>query len=611
MEYKLLSKIKSPDDVKKLNYDEISLLCQEIRDCIVSTVSKNGGHLASNLGAVELTVALHRSFSSPEDALIFDVGHQSYTHKLLTGRFDKFSTIRTENGLSGYMRPDESEHDPFITGHSSNSISAAYGIYRAKKLKGENGTAVAIIGDGAMTGGMAYEALNNAGSGRSNFIVVLNDNKMSISRNVGALASSLTKMRNKPHYHHFKFALSRFLLAIPLIGKPLNNAIFTVKEAVKELIYHENIFSALGFNYLGPVDGHNVKAMEQLFEVAKTYSRPSVIHVITTKGKGYAYAESSPRDYHGVSAFDIDKGADFGGKRTYSDVAGAALCKIAEKDDKVCAVTAAMAAGTGLTEFAGRFKSRFFDVGIAEEHAVTFAAGLASAGLKPYFAVYSSFLQRGFDQVIHDIAIGNFPVRLLIDRAGIVGEDGETHQGLFDVSFLTSVPGMTVYSPTYYDELERIIELSAQSDKFVAIRYPRGCEKSGAEKEISGDYTVFEGSGEKAIVTYGRIFQNALEAQKKLPDVTLIKLNKIYPISDSLINEMQKYKELHFFEEGIKNGGIAELCAAKLLESGYGRKYVIHAIDNKFVPTAAVSAALKNAGLDTESMINALKGACK
>ncbi len=611
MEYKLLSKIKSPDDVKKLNYDEISLLCQEIRDCIVSTVSKNGGHLASNLGAVELTVALHRSFSSPEDALIFDVGHQSYTHKLLTGRFDKFSTIRTENGLSGYMRPDESEHDPFITGHSSNSISAAYGIYRAKKLKGENGTAVAIIGDGAMTGGMAYEALNNAGSGRSNFIVVLNDNKMSISRNVGALARSLTKMRNKPHYHHFKFALSRFLLAIPLIGKPLNNAIFTVKEAVKELIYHENIFSALGFNYLGPVDGHNVKAMEQLFEVAKTYSRPSVIHVITTKGKGYAYAESSPRDYHGVSAFDIDKGADFGGKRTYSDVAGAALCKIAEKDEKVCAVTAAMAAGTGLTEFAGRFKSRFFDVGIAEEHAVTFAAGLASAGLKPYFAVYSSFLQRGFDQVIHDIAIGNFPVRLLIDRAGIVGEDGETHQGLFDVSFLTSVPGMTVYSPTYYDELERIIELSAQSDKFVAIRYPRGCEKSGAEKEISGDYTVFEGSGEKAIVTYGRIFQNALEAQKKLPDVTLIKLNKIYPVSDSLINEMQKYKELHFFEEGIKNGGIAELCAAKLLESGYGRKYVIHAIDNKFVPTAAVSAALKNAGLDTESMINALKGACK
>ena len=611
MEYKLLSKIKSPDDVKKLNDDEISLLCQEIRDCIVSTVSKNGGHLASNLGAVELTVALHRSFSSPEDALIFDVGHQSYTHKLLTGRFDKFSTIRTENGLSGYMRPDESEHDPFITGHSSNSISAAYGIYRAKKLKGENGTAVAIIGDGAMTGGMAYEALNNAGSGRSDFIVVLNDNKMSISRNVGALARSLTKMRNKPHYHHFKFALSRFLLAIPLIGKPLNNAIFTVKEAVKELIYHENIFSALGFNYLGPVDGHNVKAMEQLFEVAKTYSRPSVIHVITTKGKGYAYAESSPRDYHGVSAFDIDKGAKFSGKRTYSDVAGAALCKIAEKDERVCAVTAAMAAGTGLTEFAGRFKSRFFDVGIAEEHAVTFAAGLASTGLKPYFAVYSSFLQRGFDQVIHDIAIGNFPVRLLIDRAGIVGEDGETHQGLFDVAFLTSVPGMTVYSPTYYDELERDIELSAQSEKFVAIRYPRGCEKSGATKEISGDYTVFEGGGVKAIITYGRIFQNAFEVQKKLPDITLIKLNKIYPVSDSLINEMLKYKELHFFEEGIENGGIAELCAAKLLESGYGGKYVIHAIDNKFVPTAAVSTALENAGLDTESMINALKGACK
>ena len=609
MEYKLLSKIKSPDDVKKLNYDEISLLCQEIRDCIVSTVSKNGGHLASNLGAVELTVALHRSFSSPEDALIFDVGHQSYTHKLLTGRFDRFFSIRTENGLSGYMRPDESEHDPFITGHSSNSISAAYGIYRAKKLKGENGTAVAVIGDGAMTGGMAYEALNNAGSGRSNFIVVLNDNKMSISRNVGALARSLTKMRNKPHYHHFKFALSRFLLAIPLIGRPLNNAIFTVKEAVKELVYHENIFSALGFNYLGPVDGHDVKAMEQLFDIAKSYSRPSVIHVITTKGKGYAYAESSPKDYHGVSAFDIDKGAKFGGKRTYSDVAGEALCKAAERDERVCAITAAMTAGTGLAEFAGRFKSRFFDVGIAEEHAVTFAAGLASAGMKPYFAVYSSFLQRGFDQIIHDVAIGGFPVRLLIDRAGIVGEDGETHQGLFDVAFLTGVPGMTIYSPTYYDELERDIELSAERDEIVAVRYPRGCEKSGAPKEITGDYTVFEGVGDKAIVTYGRIFQNAIEAQKALPDITVIKLNKIYPISDSLINDIGKYKELHFFEEGIKNGGIAELCAAKLLENGYKGQYNIHAVDNKFVPTAAVTAALKSVGLDTDSMINALKGA--
>lgn len=607
MEYELLSRIKSPDDLKGLNDTQMPLLCQEIRDCIVHTVSKNGGHLASNLGAVELTVALHRSFSSPEDAIIFDVGHQCYTHKLLTGRFDKFSTIRTENGLSGYMRPDESEHDPFITGHSSNSISAAYGIYRAKKLKGESGTAVAVIGDGAMTGGMAYEALNNAGSGRSNFIVVLNDNKMSISRNVGALARTFTKMRNKPHYHAFKFALSHFLLAIPVIGKPLNNAFFQIKEGIKGLVYKNNVFTALGFNYLGPVDGHNIKAMEQLFKIAQTYTRPSFIHVITTKGKGYAYAESSPKDYHGVSPFDVSRGAEANGGKTFSDVAGAALCRLANNDSSVCAVTAAMTSGTGLTEFSSLYKNRFFDVGIAEQHAVTFSAGLASKGMKPFFVVYSSFLQRGFDQVIHDIAIGSFPVKLLIDRAGIVGEDGETHQGLFDVSFLTSVPGATVYSPCYYGELEYDIRLAADIDGLCAVRYPRGCEKDDPKLDYSGDFTVLNGSSKKAIVTYGRLFSDAVEAKEKVPDINIVKLNKIYPLSDEFINTLMSYNEIHFFEEGIKNGGIGELCAAKLLENGYNGIYRIHAVDNKFVQAASVTAALKGCGLDTDSMISAVK----
>ena len=608
MEYKLLCKIKSPDDVKKLNEAQISLLCEEIRECIITTVSKNGGHLASNLGAVELTVALHRSFSSPDDAIIFDVGHQCYTHKLLTGRFDKFSTLRTENGLSGYMKPSESEHDPFITGHSSNSISAAYGIYRAKRLKGENGAAVAVIGDGAMTGGMAYEALNNVGSGRNNFIVVLNDNKMSISRNVGALARSLTKMRNKPHYHHFKFTLSRILNAVPVIGKPLYNLIYTIKEDIKGLVYKNNFFTALGFNYLGPVDGHNVKAMEQLFDIAKSYSRPSLIHVITTKGKGYSYAESSPKSYHGVSPFDVDKGATESGKLTFSDVAGAALCSLAEKDDKICAITAAMTSGTGLTAFAGKYKSRFFDVGIAEQHAVTFSAGLAATGMKPFFVVYSSFLQRGFDQVIHDIAIGGFPVRLLIDRAGIVGEDGETHQGLFDVPFLTSVPNMTVYSPCYYRELERDIIRAAETDAFCAIRYPRGCEKEEPDCDFSEDYTLIKGEGEKLIITYGRLFSDALEAKKNRPELNILKLNKIYPLSDDCFNVIKAFKEVHFFEESIKNGGIGELCAARLLEDGFRGKYKIHAIDGKFVPCAAVSSAIKLNGLDSESMLKATEG---
>lgn len=608
MEYKLLCKIKSPDDLKKLNEAQISLLCEEIRECIITTVSKNGGHLASNLGAVELTVALHRSFSSPDDAIIFDVGHQCYTHKLLTGRFDKFSTLRTENGLSGYMKPSESEHDPFITGHSSNSISAAYGIYRAKRLKGENGTAVAVIGDGAMTGGMAYEALNNVGSGRNNFIVVLNDNKMSISRNVGALARSLTKMRNKPHYHHFKFTLSRILNAVPVIGRPLCNLIYTIKEDIKGLVYKNNFFTALGFNYLGPVDGHNVNALEQLFEIAKTYSRPSLIHVITTKGKGYSYAESSPKSYHGVSPFDVEKGATESGKLTFSDVAGAALCSLAEKDDKICAITAAMTSGTGLTAFAGKYKSRFFDVGIAEQHAVTFSAGLAAAGMKPFFVVYSSFLQRGFDQVIHDIAIGGFPVRLLIDRAGIVGEDGETHQGLFDVPFLTSVPNMTVYSPCYYRELERDIIRAAETDAFCAIRYPRGCEKEEPDCDFSEDYTLIKGESEKLIITYGRLFSDALEAKKNRPELNILKLNKIYPLSDDCFNVIKAFKEVHFFEESIKNGGIGELCAARLLEDGFIGKYKIHAIDGKFVPCAAVSSAIKLNGLDSESMLKATEG---
>ncbi|MBQ2287035.1 MAG: 1-deoxy-D-xylulose-5-phosphate synthase [Clostridia bacterium] len=607
MEYKLLSKIKSPDDLKKLNELEMPLLCQEIRDCIVHTVSKNGGHLASNLGAVELTVALHRSFSSPEDAIIFDVGHQCYTHKLLTGRFDKFSTIRTENGLSGYMRPDESEHDPFITGHSSNSISAAYGIYRAKKLKGESGTAVAVIGDGAMTGGMAYEALNNAGSGRSNFIVVLNDNKMSISRNVGALARTFTKMRNKPHYHAFKFALSHFLLAIPFVGKSLNNAFFQIKEGIKGLVYKNNVFTALGFNYLGPVDGHNIKAMEQLFKIAETYTRPSFIHVITTKGKGYAYAESSPKDYHGVSPFDVSRGAKANGRKTFSDIAGDTLCSLARNDDKVCAVTAAMTTGTGLTEFASLFKNRFFDVGIAEQHAVTFSAGLASKGLKPFFVVYSSFLQRGFDQIIHDIAIGGYSVKLLIDRAGIVGEDGETHQGMFDVSFLTSVPGANIYSPCYYGELQYDIKLAAGLDGLCAVRYPRGCEKDDPGLDYTGDFTILNGSGKKAIVTYGRLFSDALEAKEQVPDINIVKLNKIFPLSDKLVETLKNYNEIHFFEEGIKSGGIGELCASALLEKGYNGIYRIHAVDNKFVPTATVTAAIKGCGLDTDSMISAVK----
>lgn len=604
MNYEILNTIKSPQDVKNLSNSQLTVLCEEIRDCIINTVAENGGHLAANLGSVELTVAVHRAFDSPQDAIIFDVGHQCYTHKLLTGRFEDFKNLRKENGLSGFMKPNESMHDPIITGHSSNSISAAYGIYRAKKFKGEDGSAVAIIGDGALTGGMAYEALNHAGDHNGNFIVILNDNEMSISQNVGGMSKSLTKMRNKARYHRFKFAFGRFLNHIPLVGHTIYKFFYRVKETFKSVVYKNNIFSAFGFNYLGPVDGHNIKDMESLFKIAKCYQRPTVIHVVTTKGKGYSFAEKKPNSYHGVSPFDVKVGVKPSDKITFSDIAGRTLCEMAENDEKICAVTAAMESGTGLTDFAKKFPDRFFDVGIAEQHAVTFTAGLAKGGMKPYFAVYSSFLQRAYDQIIHDCAIGNVPITLLVDRAGIVGEDGETHQGLFDVSFLTSIPNVTVYSPTYYDELIYTINLSSLTEGVTAIRYPRGVEAPEHPNiDFKPDYTVLSGKNDRVIVTYGKLFLEAFKAKQQNDDLTVIKLNKIYPISDELIDELKNYKQIDFYEETVKSGGIGEHLSACLYENGYNGSYNIYAVNNKFVPMSSTAAALKNLGLDCESML--------
>lgn len=606
MEYKILSGIKSPCDIKGLDKKQTELLCDEIRDCIISTVSKNGGHLASNLGAVELTVALHRAFDSPNDEIVFDVGHQCYTHKLLTGRFADFSSIRQKDGISGYMKPSESEHDPFITGHSSNSISAAYGIYTAKRLSGEKGTAIAVIGDGAMTGGMAYEALNNAGHINGNFIVVLNDNEMSISKNVGALAKSFTKMRNKPRYHNFKFALTKISLAIPFVGKYVYNFLYKVKDVAKRAIYGRNVFSSLGLNYLGPVDGHDIAAMEYLFKVANTSEKPSIVHVITTKGKGYSHAEKQPDCYHGVAPFNIDSGANTTSKKSFSAVAGETLCELAQRDNKICAVTAAMAEGTGLDNFAREYPDRFFDVGIAEQHAVTFTAALSKKGLKPYFAVYSSFLQRGFDQIIHDAAIGGFPLRLLVDRAGIVGEDGETHQGLFDVNFLSTVPGVNIYSPSGYAELKYRINYISEANGISVVRYPRGGEVKSDFSDYKEDYTIV-GQGKTAVVTYGRLFHEALTAQSELKDVAVVKLNKIYPLSDELIKTVSGYEKLYFFEESEKSGGIAECMASRLLELGYKGEYHIHAVQNRFVAHANPAQALKDCGFDALSIKNTIK----
>lgn len=607
MKYPILSKINSPDDLKKLPEAQLEELCSEVREKIIETVAKNGGHLASNLGAVELTVALHLAFSSPKDAIVFDVGHQCYTHKLLTGRFNEFSTLRTKDGISGFMRPNESVHDPVISGHSSCSISAAYGIYKAKKLKGEAGTAVAVIGDGAMTGGMAYEALNNAGHKPGNFVVVLNDNKMSISKNVGSLSRAFTKMRNKPKYHHFKSSLAKFLLKSKP-GRHVYNFLDTTKEQIKRLVYKEDIFTALGFKYLGPVDGHDISALTSLFKVAKNSSRPTLVHVITTKGKGYAYAENNPKNYHGVSPFDIDKGAASGGKTDFSNTAGQTLCALAEKDSSICAISAAMTEGTGLFDFSKKYRQRFFDVGIAESHAVTFAAGLAKGGMKPYFVVYSSFLQRGYDQLLHDVATAKLPVRFLIDRAGIVGEDGETHQGLFDISYLTDIPEMIIYSPSNYEELEYRIIYSAKTEQMMAIRYPRGCEKSCIEFDKEADYHLLKGEGDTLIVTYGRLYSEACLVKEELDDINVLKLNKIYPLEQEVIDIISGYKNVFVFEETQSRGSIGELISAKLLESGFKGKCVLKAVDNEFLPQSTVSDALKDCELDAKGMLNAVKG---
>lgn len=609
MKYKILSTVKSPNDIKKLTKNELDSLCDEIRACLIETVSNNGGHLSSNLGTVELTVALHRIFDSPKDAIMFDVGHQSYTHKLLTGRFERFSSLRKENGISGFMNPLESEHDLYVSGHSSNCISAAYGIYKAKKLQNKEGTAIAVVGDGAMTGGMIYEALNNIGADNSKFIVVLNDNKMSISKNVGAISRHLNKIRLKSEYHNFKYSFSRFLNRIPVIGDNLYRFFYKLKKMLKNVVYHSNIFEGLGFNYLGPVDGHDIVSLEAVLRIAKKQDKPTLVHVVTVKGKGYSFAETDPGTYHGVSNFNTNEGFVSSNKTTYSDVAAKTICDLAENDSRVCALTAAMTFGTGLCDFEQRFPERFFDVGIAEEHAMTFAAGLAKGGMKPFFVVYSSFLQRSYDQILHDVAISKLPVKICIDRAGFVGEDGCTHQGLFDVSFLSSVPGMTIFSPASYSELSGMIETASDFETPVAVRYPRGsCSDNELFSYTGNDYDVFCSDSDIVCLSYGRIAYNVYKAAFLDQKCDFIKLNKIFPIADSLSELLMKYKKVYVFEESMKDGSIGEKLIAGLSKKGFNGKFEHIAVDGQFVNVASVNSQISHFGLDVDSIKNTLRG---
>lgn len=613
---KLLENIRSPQDLRKLDRQELQTLCEEMREVIIQTVSDNGGHLSSNLGVVELTVALCLAFSPPEDAIVWDVGHQSYPYKLLTGRYPEFSTLRREGGLSGFPNREESPFDSFTSGHSSASISAALGLAEARRLEGKEGYVAAVIGDGALTGGLAFEGLNNAGQHRRNLIVILNDNAMSISKNVGSLARYLTYMRTKPGYIKAKSSVEDALGRLPLVGKPVARIMRRAKSSIKKLLYNSTMFSDLGFAYYGPFDGHNIKELTETLEAVKLVRKPVLIHVRTYKGKGYQYAEQSPTLYHGISGFDVDTGDPGEKAQSFSDVFGQTMCRLAERDQRVCAITAAMAEGTGLAGYRQRFKDRFYDVGIAEEHAVTFAGGLAAGGMLPVFAVYSTFLQRGYDQLIHDAAMQGTKMLLAIDRAGVVGEDGMTHQGLFDVAFLRTVPGVTLYSPAYFQELRQQLEFLAESGEgLCAVRYPRGRElykpayfKSGTEA-----FSVY-GRGEICVVTYGRLFSFAAEAVDKLRDrgieVKILKLNRVIPIDETAVKEAMGCGRVFFFEEGVRRGGVGEGFAGMLLEAGFAGQYVLRAVEQPFVKHAPMFRALEGLGLSAEGIMRTVLEHC-
>lgn len=603
-----INKLKLPSDLRKLSIAQCDELCSQIREILIKTVSKNGGHLASNLGTVELTMALHRVFHSPKDKLVWDVSHQSYTHKILTGRLNRFDTIRTKGGISGFTRPSESMHDAFVGGHSSTAVSAALGMATAMKLSGDDRhSAVAIVGDGATSGGLFFEGINNAGKSKTNTIVVINNNEMSISKSVGGFAKYLSIMRTSDSYIKTKGVVQSVLSKTPILGKPITTTIRYSKNVFKEALIHSNFFEEMGFEFVGPVDGHNLSELEYALRQAKSMHRPVIVYVNTVKGKGYAPAEANPGEYHGVGSFEIATGnPDVTSADSFSAEFGNSICQHAQNNKRVCAVTAAMKYGTGLQHFARRFPERFFDVGIAEEHAVTFCGGLASMGMVPVFAVYSTFLQRAVDQIIHDLAIENTHVVLGIDRAGVVGGDGETHQGIFDVPILTAIPNTTVYSPSCYEELSLCVDKAVSAKKgVIAVRYPRGDDKSTFDKsQLSTDYTLVGNNSKVLLVTYGRLYENVYKAKAFLEKqgiaVDILKLVKIHPISNDVKKIISNYEIALFFEEGYVNGSVSQKLSRE------AKRYSVTCIE-KFLSHSDVDSLMDECGLSTEKIVEKVK----
>ena len=593
----MLEKINSPEDVKKLTLNQKEELAEEIRKYIIEIVSENGGHLASNLGVVELTIALHSIFDVPKDKIVWDVGHQSYVHKIITGRREQLKNIRKLNGIAGFPKTNESECDCFNTGHSSTSISAALGMARARDLQGKNNSVIAVIGDGALTGGMALEALNDAGYSKSKITVILNDNEMSISPNVGGLNNFLGKLRSKKLYTRTNKLIKKQISTIPIIGKTTVKAIQRIKRSIKQLVIHKMFFEYIGFTYLGPVDGHNIEKLESILTLSKQIDGPVLIHVLTKKGKGYKYAEENPDKFHAIAPFNIETGELKKPKeKDYSKAFGDKLIELASKDERIVAVTASMKNGTGLKEFALKFPKRIFDVGIAEQHAITMAAGMAKEGLIPVVPIYSSFYQRAYDQVIHDVALQNLPVIMCVDRAGCVGADGETHQGLLDMAFFRLVPNLVIMAPKSFYELEKMLKFAVNLNKPVVIRYPRGGVQVPADFEGNnnielGKAEVLKKGETTTIIAIGKMVARAVKMAQKIEkentneSVEIINARFLKPLDKTTIqNSIKKTKNVITIEDGTEINGLGTAVKELIAENGLQNvKIETFAYPDKFV----------------------------
>ncbi len=610
----MLEKINSIDDLKKLNIEEKKILAQEIREYIIKIVSKNGGHLASNLGVVELTISLHSIFNVPFDKIIWDVGHQTYTHKILTGRKEELKTLRTSGGIAGFPKLEESETDCFNTGHSSTSISIALGMAKARDIKQENNSIICVIGDGALTGGMALEALNDAGSSDTKLTVILNDNEMSISKNVGGVNMLLSKLRTKRLYTKSNISAKKIIKKVPVVGAPFVKFVQKAKRSIKQFIIPKMYFEDIGFRYLGPVDGHDIEKLESLLKISKELDGPVLIHVLTKKGKGYKPAEENPDKFHSTSAFEIETGKTLKEKQTdYSKIFGNKLIQLAEKNNKIVAITASMKDGTGLTEFQKKFPNRFFDVGIAEQHAIGFSAGLASNGMIPVVPIYSSFYQRAYDQVIHDVCIQNLPVIMCVDRAGIVGADGETHQGILDLSFFNIIPNLTIMAPKNFKELEDMLEFATKLNKPVVIRYPRGGEGKNVFKENTkieyGKSEILQEGNDISILAIGKMVDRAIDVCNKLKEdninAEVINIRFLKPLDkETIINSVKKTKNCITIEDNILLGGLASNVKELLIDNKIDVNIKTFGYPNKFIKHGSVEDIEKKYGLDTESIYN-------